>query len=183
MVLLESLNLNQDVLDFNFLLPDSSGKQFSYKDIKRGNGMVVIFTCNHCPYAKAIWARLINLANQFMPKGIGFVAINPNSHSDYPEDSPENMARLVKEYSLPFPYLYDETQAVAKAYRAVCTPDIYVLDATIKLFYHGRLDDSWKDDKKVRSFDLFNALDALVAGKSISNQVFPSMGCSIKWQT
>ena len=181
MVLLESLNLNNESLDVDFLLPDSKGDLISY-DVSCGDkGLVVIFTCNHCPYAKAIWSRLIDLANQFMPKGVGFVAINPNSHPDYPEDSPENMAHLAKEYSLPFSYLYDETQAIAKAYRAVCTPDIYVLDAKKDVFYHGRLDDSWQDPKKVRSFDLLNALKALIAGHSFTQDMLPSMGCSIKW--
>jgi peroxiredoxin len=145
--------------------------------------LVVIFTCNHCPYAQAYEDRLVALANSYQSKGVGFIAINPNKTEGYPEDSLEAMKRRAAEKHFPFPYVRDDSQAVAKAFGAVCTPHIFVFDRERKLAYEGRIDDNWKAPTAVRSHDLKNALDDLLAGRTVRVPQAPPMGCSIKWKS
>ena len=144
-------------------------------------GLLVIFTCNHCPYAIAIWERLIALYEDATKQGINMLAINPNIHPDYPTDSPEAMLNKIQEWNIPFPYLVDQTQATAKAYQAQCTPDLYLLNSKHELVYHGRLDDNWQEPSKVSTQELKLAFAALTEGAPIPSPQHPSLGCSIKW--
>ena len=181
MALVESVKLNENWRPVHFILNDPLNTSFSSSDLMGSRGLVIVFTCNHCPYAKAIWTRLINVYQTYQKQGINMVAINPNINPRYPEDSPEKMLDLVKDLTLPFPYLVDAEQLVAKAYQAQCTPDIYVLNSHFNLFYHGRLDDSWQDPNCVKEASLEQALSNLCRNKALSIQQVPSMGCSIKW--
>lgn len=165
-----------------FELKDPEGKIYKSDSLFGKKGLLVAFTCNHCPYALAIWPRLIRLAAEAREMGIATVGINPNIHPSYPEDAPEKMKLKIKEWSIPFPYLVDETQAVARAFDAQCTPDLYLYDARQKLVYHGRLDDNWQDEKKVTRQELKEAVQALAEGHAISKSQHHSMGCSIKWR-
>ncbi len=162
-------------------LPDPAGQSYQLKKIFGKKGLLVIFTCNHCPYAKALWPRLINIAKKAKGLGIETVAINPNIHPEYPDDSADQMIQKIKEWKIPFPYLVDETQTIAKSFRAQCTPDIFLFDHRQKLVYHGRVDDNWQNEKKVTQQDLLNAIIALANGQPIERRQIPSMGCSIKW--
>ncbi len=184
MVLLYSIELplgKFQAPDFNLVGIDD--KSYSLENISFNKGLVVIFTCNHCPYAQAAWPLLAELAREYQKKGIAFVAINPNDESAYPEDSFEKMKEKAKELNLDFPYLRDATQEIARAYKAQCTPDIYVFDSKKTLYYHGRINDNWQDPAKVKSYDLKDALDSLVDGRPYPEKQFPSMGCSIKWKS
>lgn len=154
MVLLESLDIPLGTRMPDFKLEDPFGKVFKSGQLHGNKGLLVAFTCNHCPYARAVWPRLIRLAKHAKNLGVNTVAINPNIHPDYPEDSPEEMKKKMKEWGIGFPYLVDETQQVAKAFKAQCTPDIYLFDAEHKLVYHGRIDDNWKDETKVTKEEL-----------------------------
>jgi peroxiredoxin len=165
-----------------FSLNDPSGKKFSSSTLLAGKGLLVVFICNHCPYAKAQWPRLMRLAEEFVGSGINTVAINSNIHPDYPEDAPQRMIELVSELGISFPYLVDDSQEVARAFRAQCTPDPYLFDGQGRLFYHGRIDDNWQDDKAVQRQDLRGAMAALVGGENPPTAQQPSMGCSIKWR-
>ncbi|MCX7758650.1 MAG: thioredoxin family protein [bacterium] len=166
----------------DFKLMDSFGRMYDSEELFGSSGLVVIFTCNHCPYAQAIWPRAIELYNKVKDRGINFVAINPNAaNPNYPEDSVEKMKEYVDKLGIPFPYLVDETQEVAKRFNAQCTPDIYLYNSDKKLVYHGRFDDNWKDSTAVKSKDLENAIMDLLEGKEVSNNQYPSIGCSIKW--
>jgi peroxiredoxin len=144
--------------------------------------LVMSFTCNHCPYAQAYEDRFISLAGEYTPKGVAFVAINPNDAENYPEDSFERMKARAKVKGFPFPYLWDESQDVAKAYGAVCTPHLFVFDKERKLAYEGRIDDNWKDPSAAKSEDLREAIEALLEGKPVPTPQTPPMGCSIKWK-
>ncbi len=168
----------------DFRLPDTvSGKEMTFADVKGARGTVVMFICNHCPYVKHVNDELVRLANDYLPKGIGFVAISSNDVENYPDDSPDKMREQALALGYPFPYLYDETQEVARAYDAACTPDFYLFDADDRLVYRGRLDDSRPgSDVPVTGKDLRAALDALLAGKPIPEPQYPSMGCNIKWK-
>lgn len=166
----------------SFSLPSVEGKTFSLKDFEQYKVLVVMFICNHCPYVKAIEDRILSLANSFKGQSVGFVAICSNDSSEYPEDSFENIKKRWLEKQYPFPYLYDETQEVAKMFDAVCTPDFFVYNEKRSLSYRGRLDDSWKDATKVKSHELKKAIDELLFSNSISFEQHPSMGCSIKWK-
>ena len=165
-----------------FALPDPSGTSHSSDDLMGDKGLLVIFTCNHCPYARAVWPRTIALAEEFAARGIATVAINPNINPDYPEDAPEIMEQKISEWGISFPYLVDESQKVAREYKAQCTPDIYLFDAKKRLVYHGRVDDNWQDEGKVTRRELRGAMENLTNGKPIDGKQFPSMGCSIKWR-
>lgn len=145
-------------------------------------GLIAAFMCNHCPYAQAIWPRLITLAEYAKKRGIMTVAINPNIHPDYPEDQPEKMIEKIKEWEIPFPYLVDADQTVARVFDAQCTPDLYLLDEHQKLVYHGRLDDSWQNEAKVKRQDLKAAVDQYTKGLPVDPDQKPAMGCSIKWR-
>ena len=165
-----------------FELKDPNGKAFRSDVLYGKKGLLVAFTCNHCPYAQAVWPRLIRLAAYAKNLGMNTVGINPNIHPGYPEDAPEKMKEKIKEWGIHFPYLVDETQEIARLFQAQCTPDLYLFNAERKLVYHGRLDDHWQDEKKVKREELKNAIDALVLGKPIPEKQYPSMGCSIKWR-
>ena len=166
----------------SFKLKDAYGKEYSSDELFGSKGLVVIFTCNHCPYAQAIWPRTIELYHKVKDKGINFVAINPNAaNPNYPEDSVEKMKEYIQKWNIPFVYLVDETQEVARRFQAQCTPDIYLYNSEKKLVYHGRFDDNWKDYQNVKSKDLENAINNLLEGKLIDENQYPSIGCSIKW--
>jgi peroxiredoxin len=167
----------------DFKLPDTNGKTVSLADFKDKPALLVLFICNHCPYVKHIRAGLAQLARDYQPKHVAIVGINSNDVENYPEDSPAKMKAEVKSAGYTFPYLYDETQSVAKAYRAACTPDIYLFDKNRKLVYHGQFDDSRPGNGvPVTGKDLRAALDAMLAGKPVSPNQKASMGCNIKWK-
>jgi peroxiredoxin len=175
------------VCDFGLPAPDFrlqgvDGKILTLNDVRGKNGLLVMFICNHCPYVKAVRDRLIRDARDLKEHGINSVAIMSNDPTDYPEDSFDNMKRVAAELKFPFPYLYDETQAVAKAYGAVCTPDFFGYNKDLKLQYRGRLDASRKDPVPDARRDLFEAMKQVArTGQGPKDQV-PSMGCSIKWK-
>lgn len=155
----------------------------SFGQVRGGRGTVVMFICNHCPYVVHVRDELVRLANEYMSKGIGFVAISSNDIVNYPDDRPELMRQLALELSFPFPYLYDESQEVARSYKAACTPDFSVFDAEDRCVYRGRLDASTPGNgKPVTGDDLRGCLDSLLRGDSISEEQLPSMGCNIKWK-
>jgi thiol-disulfide isomerase/thioredoxin len=144
---------------------------------------VVFFICNHCPFVIHVNEGLVKLANDYADKGIGFAAISSNDVATYPEDSPERMQKVAQQLGYPFPYLYDESQEVAQAYDAACTPDFYVFDADLKSIYHGQLDSSRPGNGiPVTGEDMRQALDALLNGKAPLEQQKPSIGCGIKWR-
>ena len=168
----------------DFKLPDTTGKTVSLADFKDKAALLVIFMCNHCPYVVRIRAGLAQLAQDYAPNRIGIVGINSNDVANYPADSPAKMKDEVKSAGYIFPYLYDETQAVAKAYRAACTPDIYLFDKNQKLAYRGQFDDSRPGNGiSVTGKDLRAALDELLAGKPVSPNQKASIGCNIKWKS
>jgi peroxiredoxin len=164
----------------DFALPGTDGKTYSLEQFAEAPVLVVVFTCNHCPYAQAARTRIIELSEEYRNQGVAFVAVNPNDQTAYPEDSMEHMRE--ERFGYPFPYLRDAEQTTARAYGAVCTPDIFVYDASRALAYHGRLDDNWQEPENVTSTDLQDALDALLAGTLPRTEQKPSMGCSIKWR-
>ena len=155
----------------------------SLENAKGEKGTVIMFICNHCPFVIHVNSELVKMANKYQQKGIQFIAISANDIEKYPQDSPELMKQLAKEENFPFPYLFDETQEVAKAYDAACTPDFYVFDADLKSVYHGQLDSSRPGNgKPITGNDLRNALDNLLANKPILENQKPSVGCGIKWK-
>ena len=168
----------------SFTLPDTvSGKPLSLDSLKGAKGTVVMFICNHCPFVKHVNGELVRVAKDYQSKGISFVAISANDVRNYPEDGPDKMKAAAKQLGYPFPYLYDETQAVAKAYQAACTPDLYLFDANLACVYRGQLDDSRPGNgMPVNGKDLRAAMDALLAGKPIDPAQKPSVGCNIKWK-
>jgi peroxiredoxin len=181
MARIESIEVPLGTTMPKFILKDPEGV-IQVSDYTFGKkGLLVVFTCNHCPYAKAVWPRMIRLGRYALEQEIGFVAINPNINPSYPDDAPAEMGRKIKEWGIPFPYLIDDTQKVARAFDAQCTPDIYLFNAEQKLVYHGRLDDNWQDESKVTKEELKEAVTYLAEGRPISAKQFPSMGCSIKW--
>ena len=163
-----------------FNLPNTDGENISIEDFK-AEVLLVIFTCNHCPYAKAVEDRLIELGNNYS-KTVDFVLISSNDAENYPADSPEKMAEQARNKKYPFPYLFDETQEIAKAYSAVCTPDIFLYNSERKLKYRGRLDDNWQNPNQVEREELKMAIEAILNGKEIDFEQIPSMGCNIKWK-
>ena len=166
-----------------FKLPDTTGKTISLSDF-RGKPVLVMFICNHCPFVKHISAQLAQLGRDYQSRGAGIVGINSNDVANYPDDSPERMKDEVKRVGYTFPYLYDESQAVAKAYRAACTPDLFLFDTEHRLVYRGQLDDSRPSNGvPVTGKDLRAALDAVLSGKGVSKDQKASIGCNIKWKT
>lgn len=166
-----------------FKLPDTSGKQVSLDNFPDALALVVVFMCNHCPYVKHISAGLAAVGRDYLPRGVAMVGINSNDVANYPADSPEKMAAEAKSAGYIFPYLYDETQKVAKAYRAACTPDLFVFDQDKALAYRGQFDDSRPGNGiPVSGKDLRATLDALLSGRPVSPQQKPSIGCNIKWK-
>jgi peroxiredoxin len=167
----------------DFDLPDPSGKRYSLASFADAPALVVMFICNHCPYVIHIRDKLAELARTYQQRGVAFVGINANDVSHYPEDSPQKMAEAIDKVGYTFPYLYDESQEVAKAYRAACTPDFYVFGAGRKLVYCGQFDDSRpRSSAPVTGRDLAQALDAVLAGKPVNPDQRPSLGCNIKWK-
>lgn len=166
-----------------FCLPDTSRRLVSVTDFADKPALLVMFICNHCPYVKHVRAELAKLAQNYGSRGVGIVAINSNDVVNYPEDSPTNMAAEAKSAGFDFPYLFDESQAVAKAYRAACTPDFFLFDQDRKLVYRGQLDDSRPGNGiPVSGRDLRAALESLLVGKSPAVEQKPSLGCNIKWK-
>ena len=159
----------------------TDGRHYALSDFAKSLATVLVFTCNHCPYAVAYEDRLIELAQRFQSQRVSFIAISANDADNYPQDGYPQMQERARSKNFPFPYLYDESQDVAKAYRAVCTPHVFVIHEN-KLVYRGRIDDSWRDANAVTQADLANALDALIAGAEIAVAETHPMGCSIKWK-
>jgi len=183
MVLPPSTMLDLGTKAPDFSLPAAHGHKVSLADFASAKVLVVLFICNHCPYVKHIRRGLAQVARDYLPRGVAFVAINSNDIDQYPDDSLPNMAAEAEQFGYEFPYLFDETQAVAKAYRAACTPDIYVFDEKRVLVYRGQFDESRPGkDIPVTGEDLRAAIDALLAGKPVSDDQVPSMGCNIKWK-
>lgn len=167
----------------DFSLPDTAGKTVSLADFSGAPALLVIFMCNHCPYVKHVAEGLAKLAQDYQPRGVAVVGINSNDAKNYPDDSPAKMAEEVKQRGYTFPYLFDESQSVAKAYHAACTPDFYVFDRDQQLVYRGQMDDSRPDSGiPVTGDDLRGALDALLADQAPPAEQKPSIGCNIKWQ-
>lgn len=167
-----------------FSLPEPlSGKTRSLKELASEKATVILFICNHCPYVKHVNKELVAIANHYLPKGVSFIAINSNDAVNYPDDSPEKMAETAKTLNYPFPYLYDETQEIAKAYHALCTPDISVFDKDLKCVYRGQIDGSRPGNEiPVTGNDLRKVLDALLNNLPVPEKQTPSAGCSIKWK-
>jgi len=182
MALLYSPKQENNFLIPEFNLPAVSGENFSSSDFNKYDLKVFFFICNHCPYVKAIEDRIIKLYKQLKPKNIIFIGICSNDAADYPEDSFDNIKKTWQSKNYEFPYLYDETQEVAKAFGAICTPDIFAFDQNNKLFYRGQLDNSWRTPQSVSREDLKLALEAKLAGNELTFDQTPSMGCSIKWK-
>ncbi len=167
----------------DFTLTNTDGQRVSLSDFRDKKALVIIFMCNHCPYVKHVAPELTRVSNEYMPKGVGFIGISSNDVVAHPEDSPERMKAEAAKQGYKFPYLYDADQSVAMAYNAACTPDIFVFDSAHRLVYRGQLDDSRpKSDKPLTGNDLRTALDCILAGKQISMEQRPSIGCNIKWK-
>jgi len=169
----------------SFSLPDTmSGNLYDSNTLTSKTGSVIMFICNHCPYVIHIQEEMVKIANEFLPKGIDFVAISSNDAVNYPADSPELMKENGNKLKFNFPYLYDESQETAKAFDAACTPDFYVFNQDQKCIYRGRMDGSTPGNSiPVTGKDLRDALEALLAGNKIpENEQMPSMGCNIKWK-
>ncbi len=169
----------------HFNLPDTvNGKKMDLNSLKSQHATVIMFICNHCPYVKHIQEGLVKLTNEYLSKGISFVAINSNDVVNYPEDSPAKMKTLAQSLGFSFPYLYDETQEVAKAYSAECTPDFFIYDKNLKLVYRGQFDDSRpQNGVPITGKDVRGALDNILKGKEVSPDQKPSIGCNIKWKS
>ena len=160
-----------------------SGKTVSRKDVAGSKGMLAMFICRHCPFVKHVQDELAKIGRDYAGRGIGIVAISSNDVTSHPEDSPTKLAYQAQELQFNFPYLFDESQEVARAYDAQCTPDFFLYDSGGKLAYRGQLDDSRPgNDIPVTGVDLRGALDALIDGRPISSQQRPSIGCNIKWR-
>ena len=167
----------------DFSLPNIDGKAVSLADFKNAPALLVIFMCNHCPYVKHVADGLALLAKEYQSKGAGVVGISSNYVGTHPADSPEQMVHEAEARGYTFPYLYDETQTAAKAYRAACTPDFYVFDKEQRLVYRGQMDSSRPGNgMPVTGADLRGALDAVLAGRPVSERQTPSIGCNIKWK-
>ena len=168
---------------FDFELPNVDGRMVGLSEAAGPQGTVVMFICNHCPFVKHVADHLAMVARDYASRGIGFVAISSNDVAAHPADSPEQMVREAEDRGYLFPYLYDETQEVAKAYHAACTPDFYLFDAHRKLTYRGQLDPSRPgSDIPVTGSDLRGAIDALISGRPAVSDQKPSIGCNIKWK-
>jgi peroxiredoxin len=167
----------------DFTLPDTvSGEDRSLSELAGENATVVMFICNHCPFVVHVNDELVRLATDHMPRGVGFIAISSNDVEDYPEDSPEMMKQTAERLGYPFPYLYDESQDVARAYHAACTPDFSIFDKDLRCVYRGQLDDSRPGRGTPDGRDIRAALDNILAGEPIATAQKPSVGCNIKWK-
>jgi peroxiredoxin len=167
----------------DFRLPDPEGRTVFLDDFRQAPALLVVFMCNHCPYVRHIRTGLAAFAREYQAKGLAIVGINSNDASEYPEDGPRKMTEEITAAGYTFPYLYDETQAVAKAYRAACTPDFFLFDRSRALVYRGQFDDSRPGSGvPVTGKDLRGAASAALAGRAIPTTQKPSMGCNIKWK-
>lgn len=168
----------------NFKLKDTnSNNEYSFEDLKGSKGTLVMFICNHCPFVLHVIREIVMIANDYRVQGIGVVAISSNDIEKYPQDAPELMTEFAFENKIDFPYLFDESQEVAKAYDAACTPDFYLFDNQNKLFYRGQLDDSRPGNGiPLSGSDLRSAIDALIYNRSLNEIQKPSIGCNIKWK-
>lgn len=164
------------------LLDTVSNKILSLQDLKSETATVVMFICNHCPFVIHLNKKIVEVANAYQAKGISFIAISSNSIDTHPQDGPDYMTLHAKEQGYPFPYLFDATQEVAKAYSAACTPDFFIFDKDLLSVYRGRFDETRPNMGEATGKDLTDALDALIAGDKVSEQQKPSMGCNIKWR-
>ena|SRR5688572_7923442 len=179
------LELGTTAPDFD--LPDTTGPGMSRRvrldDFKGKRGLLVMFICNHCPFVKHVRDELARIGNEYQSRGLGIVAISSNDVANYPDDSPGKMAEEARAAGYSFPYLYDETQEVARAYRAACTPDFFLFDNDRRLAYRGQLDDARpKNNSPVTGRDLRAAIDAVLDGRPVTGQQMPSIGCNIKWK-
>jgi peroxiredoxin len=176
------LALGTKAADFK-LLDTVSDKLLSLQELKSATATVIMFICNHCPYVKHLQQKLVETANTYQAKGVSFIAINSNDTKNYPSDSPDKMKIEAEKNAYPFPYLFDETQEVAKAYHAACTPDFYIFDADLTCVYRGRFDESTPaNGKVVTGKDLSDALDCMLTGEQVSKDQKYSLGCNIKWK-
>lgn len=183
MVLTYSTMMDLGSVAPDFSLPDTDGEVVSLESFRDAEALLVVFMCNHCPYVKHISHRLAKLAREYAQKGVAVVGINSNDANSYREDSPERMKEEVKNAGYAFPYLYDETQEVAKEYRAACTPDFYLFDKNRKLVYRGQMDDSRPENNiAVSGKDITKAISALLEHGKIPPEQKPSVGCNIKWK-
>ena len=180
----ESNMLDLGVKAPDFTLPDTvSDTMMSLSDIASDKGTVVMFLCNHCPYVIHVNEEIVKISTEYQAKGVAFVGISSNDVVNYPQDGPDKMKIHAAETGYNFPYLYDETQEVAKAYDAACTPDFYIFDGEQRLAYRGRLDDSRpKNTNPLTGKDLRTALDMMLAGEKVTEKQYPSGGCNIKWK-
>lgn len=176
------LSLGTEALDFN-LINTITNNLVSLNDVKGSEATLIMFICNHCPFVLHVNSEIVKLANDYNERGVGFAAISSNDVMNYPQDAPELMKQQAVEVGYPFPYLYDETQEVAKSYKAACTPDFFLFDYELKLVYRGRLDESSPgNNKPVTGKDIRNAIDAILSGEEINQNQVPSIGCNIKWK-
>lgn len=176
----KELKIGTKAIDFN--LKGVDGKYYSLDTFKDKKVLCIIFICNHCPYVIAVQERINQIAKDYAGRSFALVAINPNDDVAYPEDSFENMKKRANEIGYVFTYLRDETQEIAKAYDAACTPDVYVYDKDRILRYRGRIDDNWKDETNVTRKELRLAIDKVLEDKEIDFEMIPTIGCSIKWK-
>lgn len=176
------LDLGTKLIDFTLYNPLINSDQSLY-ELNINRPLVLMFICNHCPYVIHINKKLVETAKYYIEKGIDFIAINSNDVEKYPEDSPAKMIERTKELDYPFPYLFDESQELAKAFRAACTPDFYLFNSNKELVYRGRFDASTPGNSKpINGEDLMNAIESLINNKEINEKQYPSIGCSIKWK-
>lgn len=182
MVALETPKAINGLIAPDFALKSTDGKIHALSSLKGHKGTVIMFICNHCPYVQKQLSRMVALTDKLAPLGVTVIAINPNDAQQYPEDSFENMQKFAAEMKFPFPYLCDESQSVARAYGAVCTPDIFGFDASLALQYRGRLDQSWSGMIDHPKEELFEAMQEIATTGRTSQPQNPSIGCSIKWK-
>lgn len=182
MALLYSTQIKMGSRMPSFSLPSVEGINYSEKQFADKRVLVILFICNHCPYVKAVMDRILALQRLFKHQSVQFVGICSNDPTDYPEDAPAELEKQWRLEQYGFPYLVDLEQTVARAFQAVCTPDIFVYDSNRLLAYHGRIDDNWQDESQVSSQDLRDAINAILGDHPVSLTQQPSMGCSIKWR-
>jgi peroxiredoxin len=180
------VSLQTPICDFGWKAPDFDllgvdGKRWTLADVRGERGTLVMFICNHCPYVKAIRPRLVGDLKELKALGVNAVAIMSNDPADYPEDSFDNMKQVAQEFDFPFPYLLDDTQAIAKAYGAICTPDFFGFNSELELQYRGRFDESRKETAESSTRDLFHAMSQVAQTGQGPREQIPSIGCSIKW--
>jgi peroxiredoxin len=181
MALTESTMLSLGTTAPDFELPGTGGKTYTLNSFSGAKALLIVFTCNHCPYALAFEDRFIRIANEFSSQGLATLFICSNDEENYPDDSFEKMKGHAIEKSFPFPYCQDASQEVARSYAAACTPDPYLFDCDKKLVYRGRVDDNWEHPEKAAHHDLRNAVQAVLEGQPVSENQYASLGCNIKW--